>query len=78
MQSPRDFYPGIINMKKRGLSLDGTKRRRTSLIVAVVISVMTLAAPASAWSEKTASPDDGQPSWTNVTQTYTTYGRSWS
>jgi hypothetical protein len=78
MQSPRDFYPGIINMKKRGLSLDGTKRRRTSLIVAVVISVMTLAAPASAWSGKTVSVDDGQPSWTNVTQTYTSYGRSWS
>ena len=63
-------------MKKRGLSLDGTKRRRTSLIVAVVISVMTLAAPASAWSGQTVSVDDGQ--WTNVTQSYTTYGRSWS
>jgi hypothetical protein len=78
MDSPRNFYPGIINMKKRGLSLDGTKRRRTSLIVAVVISVMTLAAPASAWSGKTVSVDDGQSSWTNVTQTYTSYGRSWS
>ena len=76
MQSPRDFYPGIINMKKRGLSLDGTKRRRTSLIVAVVISVMTLAAPASAWSSQKASVDSGQ--WTSVTQSYTTYGRSWS
>ena len=76
MLSPRDIYPGIINMKKRGLSLDGTKRRRTSLIVAVVISVMTLAAPASAWSGQQVSVDDGQ--WTNVTQSYTTYGRSWS
>ena len=76
MLSPRDIYPGIINMKKRGLSLDGTKRRRTSLIVAVVISVMTLAAPASAWSGQKVSVDDGQ--WTNVTQSYTTYGRSWS
>lgn len=63
-------------MKKRGLSLDGAKRRRTSLIVAVVISVMTLAAPASAWSGHKVSVDDGQ--WTSVTQSYTTYGRSWS
>jgi hypothetical protein len=77
MEPPRNFYPGIINMK-RGLSLDGTKRRRTTLIVAVVISVMTLAAPASARSGKTVSVDDGQSSWTNVTQTYTSYGRSWS
>ena len=65
-------------MKKRGLSLDGTKRRRTSLIVAVVISVMTLAAPASAWSGQSVSVDDGQSSWTHVTQSYTSYGRSWS
>ncbi len=78
MQSPRDFYPGIISMKKRGLSLDGTKRRRTSLIVAIVISVMTFAAPASAWSGQKVSVDDGQPSWTHVTQSYTSYGRSWS
>ena len=76
MVSQRDFYPGISIMKKRGLSLDGTKRRRTSLIVAIVISVMTLAAPASAWSGQKVSVDDGQ--WTNVTQTYTSYGRSWS
>ena len=65
-------------MKKRGLSLDGTKRRRTSLVVAIVISVMTLAAPASAWSGQNVSVDDGQSSWTHVTQTYTSYGRSWS
>lgn len=65
-------------MKKRGLSLDGSKRRRTSLIVAVVISVMTLAAPASAWSSRPTSVDTAQASWTSVTQTYTTYGRSWS
>lgn len=77
MQSPRDFYPGIISMKKRGLSLDGVKRRRTSLVVAIVISVMTLAAPASARSGQ-APVDDGQASWTHVTQTYTSFGRSWS
>lgn len=64
-------------MKKRGLSLDGVKRRRTSLVVAIVISVMTLAAPASAWSGQ-APVDDGQASWTHVTQTYTSFGRSWS
>lgn len=77
MLSPRDIDPGIT-MNKRGLSLDGSKRRRTSLVVAVVISVMTLAAPASAWSGQNASSDDGSPTWTHVSQSYTTYGRSWS
>lgn len=77
MRFQRVFDQGIMSMKKRGLSLDGTKRRRTSLIVATVISVMTLAAPASAWSEQTPV-DDGQATWAHVTQTYTTYGRSWS
>lgn len=72
MQSPRDVYTGMITMKNRGLSLDGARRRRTSLIVAIVISVMTLAAPA------TASVDDGQSTSTHVSQTYTSYGRSWS
>ena len=65
-------------MKQRGHSLDGIKRRRTSLIVAVVISVMTLAAPASAKSGQKVSVDDGQATWTHVTQTHTSYGRSWS
>lgn len=78
MLSLRDFYPGTITMNKRGLNFDGSKRRRTSLIVAVVISVMTLAAPASAWSGQRVSVDDGAPSWTNVSQTHTSYGRSWS
>ena len=78
MVSLRDFYPGIISMKKRGLGLNGARRRRTSLVVAIVISVMTLAAPASAWSGQKVSVDDGQSSWTHVTQTYTSYGRSWS
>ena len=78
MQSPRDFYPGIISMKKRGLSLDGTKRRRTTLVVAIVISVMTLAAPASARPGHKVPVDDGQPTWTHVTPTHTSYGRSWS
>ena len=76
MTSRRDTYPGIITMKKRGLSLDGSKRRRTSLIVAVVISVMTFAAPASARPDHRA---DDAPSWNHqVTHTYTTFGRSWS
>jgi hypothetical protein len=66
-------------MKKRGLSLDGTKRRRTSLIVAVVISVMTLAAPASAWSRQPVSVDDAPSvSWTYNSTSYSTLGRSWS
>lgn len=65
-------------MHKRGLSLDGSRRRRTSLVVAIVISVMTLAAPAGAWSGQSSSADDGSATWTHVTQSYTTYGRSWS
>lgn len=65
-------------MKKRGLSLDVAKRRRSSLVVAVVISVMTLAAPASAWNGQGVSVDDA-PTLSHVsTSSYTTLGRSWS
>jgi hypothetical protein len=66
-------------MKKRGLSLDGAMRRRSSLIVAVAISVMALAGPAGAWDGQRASVDVA-PTWTQVSTStsYTTLGRSWS
>ena len=64
-------------MNKRGLSLDASKRRRVSLIIAVVISVMTLAGPASAAPDR--ADDVSNASWTHVSTSYsTTFGRSWS
>lgn len=68
-------------MTKRGLSLD-TSKRRTSLLVVAIISVMTLAAPTSAASDQptpighssiTAIDTLGSPF-----DSVNTYGRSWS
>lgn len=64
--------------KNRGVSLGGS-RRRSALVVAVVISVMTLAAPASAASKKVDQTVDQTTSWTVETISYlTSFGRSWS
>ncbi len=65
-------------MNTRGLRLDGQKRRGASLVVASVISMATLIAPAGAWSGQRASIDDGAGSWTHVKHTHTSFGRSWS
>ena len=75
----RDINSGRNMMKKnRGVSL-GAPRRRSALVVAVVISVMTLAAPASAASKKVDHAVDQTTSWTVETVSYlTSFGRSWS
>lgn len=75
----RDNNSGRNIMKKnRGVSLGGS-RRRSALVVAVVISVMTLAAPASAASKKVDHAVDQTTSWTVETVSYlTSFGRSWS
>jgi hypothetical protein len=63
--------------KARGVSLGGS-RRRSALVVAIVISVMTLAAPASA-APKSERAVEQKTSWTVETVSHlTSFGRSWS